>query len=198
MGKRWPGIRGTQVDACARGGYLYPYQARTPCHESLNRDDTMQFRRSTRALILVAAASMAGTACKPKETPTVTLKGDSVINVARMTFANGVTSAECVFTVNATAAGPEGSSATLTQGRVVYLLKQTGDTMMKRPIEAAAIPDFFDGKATISVGTPITSKRQGLSVSQPTQPIQGYVTFDYTAEGAKEPKTTAPYVFVCQ
>jgi hypothetical protein len=158
----------------------------------------MQFRRSTRALLIIAAASVAGAACEPKETPTVTLKGDTTIGVAKLTFANGVSSAECSFSVDALATGPKGSSVTLTKGQVVYTLKQTGDTMMKRPIEAAAIPDFFEGKATIAAGTQVTSKRQGLSLSMPASPIRGIVTFDYTAGDAKETKTTAPFTFVCE
>lgn len=137
-------------------------------------------------------------ACAEPAPATVTLKGDSLVNVVHMTFAGGASSSECAFSVEAMAAGPKDSKVTLTKGRVIYTLL-TGDTMMKRPIEGAAVADFFEGGSPqIMAGGKITSKRQGLSVSNPPQPLRGFVTFDFTVGDSRETKTSSPYTFVCR
>jgi hypothetical protein len=154
---------------------------------------------STTPRIFVAlAAAITLAACGKREPTVVTLKGDSLIGVAKLTFANGAKSADCSFTVNATATGPNGSSATLTKGRVIYTFDQGGDTLMKRPIEPGAVADFFDGKTTVDVGAMLTSKRQGISVSEPVAPLRGSVTFDYVTTSSKDTATTQPYRFLCR
>lgn len=154
---------------------------------------------STKSRIVIAlAATTMLAACGKKEPTVVTLKGDSIYGVAKLTFPGGAKSADCSFTVTVSATGADGGTATLTKGRVIYTFAQTGDTLMKRPIEPGAVADFFDGKTTVTVGTAVTSKRQGISVSEPVSPLRGTVTFDYVTGKSKDTTTTTPYVFVCQ
>jgi hypothetical protein len=152
-------------------------------------------RKGSKVPLIIAATALLA-ACSEKPPTFITLKGDTLIGIAQMTFANGIKSAECAFSVKAIASGPEGSRATLTSGRVVYLTVPGGDTMIKRPIEAANLPDLFS-KTTLHVGDTIESTRQGMSLSQPVHPIHGVVTFNYTTGDSKESKVTDPYAFTC-
>ena len=163
---------------------------------SPNRDGTMSYR-SSKLIVLAAAAALLG-ACEKPAPAALILSGDSIEGVSLQEFAGGIKTAECAFEVNAEVTGPEGSSITLTGGNVTYVFKETNDTMMKRPLDAASLKDFFDGKMTLEAGRKVTAKRQGMSLSQPVRPIVGTVTFDYTVDGKSESKKSTPYTFICQ
>ncbi|MEO5510421.1 MAG: hypothetical protein ABIS27_07300 [Longimicrobiales bacterium] len=158
----------------------------------------MSFRNQTRVLILAAAvAGLAG--CGRAEPLKVQLQGDSITDVATLSFPGGIQTAECGFTVDAVATGSKGDTATFKQGRLVYTLLGSGDTMMARPMDAASLASFWEGdKPVVAAGSSIKSKRQGISVSIPVQALQGELTFDYETTKSKETQTTAPFRFTCR
>jgi hypothetical protein len=158
----------------------------------------MSSRFHTRVLIL--AGAIAGlTGCDRGQPMSIQLKGDSITAVAKLSFPGGIETAECGFSVNAIATGAEGDTATFTQGRLVYTLLQSGDTMMARSLDAASVASFWEGdKPVVAAGSSITSKRQGISVSIPVQALKGELTLDYTTTKSKETQTAPPFRFTCR
>ena len=162
-----------------------------------NRDGKML--RTKRRIVIVAALVTFTAACDSGEPLRVELQGDTLVSVALLTFEGGATSAECGFMVDAVATGAEGDSATIGAGKIVYTFVATGDTLITRPIDAASTPAFWEGdKATVAAGSKLTSKRQGISISQPTQPLRAFVTFSYTGTDSDEVHETAPFSVVCR
>jgi hypothetical protein len=151
---------------------------------------------------MIAAAVVCGViagGCDRLRPVTMTLHGDSVAPVALLDYPKGVKGAECGFTVEAEVTGPEGESATLSGGSIVYSMVQTGDTMFVVPVTGDALAHFWEVPTTsIAAGTTLKSKRQGISLSVPVNPVRGSLTFTYTGAGADSARTTDPYVFVCR
>jgi hypothetical protein len=158
----------------------------------------MFLRNQSRFVILAACiAGLAG--CDRKEPLRVELTGDSITDVAKLSFPGGIETAECGFAVNALAVGGEGDTATISKGRIVYTNLASGDTVITRPIDAASIASFWEGdKAVIGAGDTLKSKRQGISVSIPVEPLQGEVTLDYTTAKSGATQSTAPWRFTCR
>ena len=51
---------------------------------------------------------------------------------------------------------------------------------------------------SIAAGTKVKSRRQGISLSVPVNPVRGSLTFSYHGAGADTARTTDPYVFICR
>jgi hypothetical protein len=145
-------------------------------------------------VILMSAAFLPG--CEGKAPPTVELSGDTLRSVALLTFPGGVKSAQCDFDLKAKNTGSGKSAITLTKGRLVYTTP-SGDTLISKVIDGGALSDFFGGTTSIEAGKTIASTKQGLSMSQPVQPIRGTVTFDYRLTGKSQEATTKPFCFLC-
>ncbi len=157
------------------------------------------FLRNRSRILIPAVFIGLMSACSKPEPLKVMLQGDTLTSVAKLEFPGGITTAECGFTVNAVATGEEGDSARLGKGTIVYTMQATGDTMITRPIEAATVASFWEGdQAVVSAGSSLTSKRQGISVSLPVQPLRALVSFEYTGTDGSATQTTEPFAVVCR
>jgi hypothetical protein len=158
----------------------------------------MPLRQIAPILVITACAFAAG--CDRTEPVKVELRGDSIGSIAKTDYPGGVSTTECAFRVRAVAVGGDaGDTVRLGGGRIVYTVEATGDTLISRPLDAASAASFWDGDvAVIPAGDSLRSKRQGISMSTPIQPLRAFVTIDYTSTRAEEQQTTAPFTVVCR
>lgn len=158
-------------------------------------------RRLHRHALAAAAFAAALTACgeEPRDpTPvTLTMAGDSVIQMRRDTLSDGSVNAVCALTLQAIVQGPETEHVVMREGTIRYMWWEGGDEITTVRLDPQELNRFWVD-SIIPGGQSRYSQPQGFGQSEPgARLVRGSAQFTYGFSNADTTVTTAPYNFYC-